>query len=202
MPRPGLSETFIFFFFALLGAGQLVAQDEKDLAKQLANPVSSLVSVPFPGNFDHKVGPFDQGHRFSLNVQPVSLNEDWNLVSRTIFPIIRQDDVLPGTPRKTGTGDTVQSVFFSPAEPTEGGITWGLGPVFLVATASEPQLGSEKWGAGPTGVVLKQSGPWTISALVNHIWSFAGDDNRDDMDSTFIQPFFAYTTLDAWTITV
>lgn len=191
----------------LLGTvnGQAQAQGQSELAKELANPVSSLISVPFQGNLDRQVGPLDQGHRFTLNVQPVipiSLNPEWNLVSRTILPVIRQDDVFPGAPRKTGLGDTVQSLFLSPAQPTEGGVTWGVGPVFLLPSATEPQLGTEKWGAGPTGVVLKQTGPWTIGALVNHIWSFAGDDSRDDVDSTFIQPFFAYTTPDAWTLTL
>lgn len=188
----------------LLLAALVSAQDSADLAKKLANPVSSLISVPFQSNFDYDVGPFDQGRRYTLNIQPVipvSLNEKWNLISRTIVPVINQEDVLPQTPEKTGLGDTPQSLFFSPAEPVNG-ITWGLGPAFLLPTATEPELGTEKWGAGPTGVVLKQTGGWTIGALVNHIWSFGGSDNRSDVNSTFVQPFFAYTTPNAWTFTL
>jgi hypothetical protein len=71
--------------------------------------------------------------------------------------------------------------------------------VFLLPTATDELLGGEKWGAGPTAVALKQSGPWTVGALANHIWSFAGDDRREDVNATFIQPFVSYTTKDAWT---
>lgn len=30
-------------------------------------------------------------------VIPITLNEDWNVISRTILPITYQDDVFPGT---------------------------------------------------------------------------------------------------------
>ncbi|EJL58445.1 hypothetical protein PMI09_00155 [Rhizobium sp. CF122] len=63
-------------------------------------------------------------------------------------------------------------------------------------------MGSGKWGAGPTAVALKQEGPWTYGMLANHIWSFAGQNNRDDIRSTFLQPFVAYTTPEAWTFTL
>lgn len=79
---------------------------------------------------------------------------------------------------------------------------WGVGPVFLAPAATDPLLGTGKWGAGPTGVVLKQFNGWTVGALANHIWSFAGDGDRADVSSTFMQPFISYTTTDAWTFTL
>lgn len=63
-------------------------------------------------------------------------------------------------------------------------------------------LGSGKWGLGPTAVVLKQDGPWTYGALANHIWSVAGNSDRPDISSTFLQPFISYTTPDAWTFSL
>jgi hypothetical protein len=42
-------------------------------------------------------------------------------------------------------------------------------------------------------VFLKQENGWTYGALVNHIWSFAGEDVRADVSRTFIQPFVTYT---------
>jgi hypothetical protein len=97
-------------------------------------------------------------------------------------------------------GDTVQSLFFSPKQPTSGGLIWGVGPVLLLPTASNEALGSERWGLGPTAVVLKQAGPWTIGALANHIESVAGKDHRADISATFLQPFLSYITRTKTTI--
>jgi len=171
------------------------AQDTEALAKQLANPIASLSSVPLQLNYDDGVGPFDDGDKFTLNVQPVipvSISEDWNMISRTIIPIASQRNIFPGAGSQFGLGDTVQSLFFSPKALTAGGWTWGVGPVFLIPTATDELLGGEKWGAGPTGVALRQTADgWTYGALFNHIWSFAGDDNRADINATFLQPFLA-----------
>jgi hypothetical protein len=176
--------------------------DQQELAKKLANPIAALISVPFQLNYDQEIGPTEDGGRWTLNIQPVipiSLSEDWNLISRTILPVVWQDDIFPGAGSQWGTGDAVQSLFFSPKAPTASGWIWGAGPVFLLPTGSDDLLTADKWGAGPTVVVLKQAGPWTYGALSNHIWSFAGDDDRGDISATFLQPFVSYTTPTAWT---
>jgi hypothetical protein len=133
-------------------------------------------------------------------VVPITLNEDWNVISRTILPIVSQSDIFPGSGSQSGIGDVVQSVFFSPKEPTAGGWIWGAGPVLLIPTGSDDLLTTDKWAAGPTAVLLRQQGPWTYGGLANHLWSFAGSDNRTDVDATFLQPFVSYTTPTAWSV--
>jgi len=182
------------------------APDAQELAKKLANPIASLISVPLQSNFDCNIGPTDDGCRYTMNVQPVipvSLSDDWNMISRTILPITYQNDIFPGAGDQFGLGDTTQSFFFSPKAPSSfGGLIWGVGPVFLIPTATDDLLGTEKFGIGPTAVVLKQTGHWTIGMLANQIWSVAGNDDRADVSQLFLQPFISYTTTDAWTFTV
>jgi len=171
------------------------ADRDAELAKQLQNPVASLISLPFQNNFEFNLGPNDDGFKYTLNFQPVipvSLSKNWNLIIRTIVPIVSQDDVIPGT-SQSGLSDITQSFFFSPKKPV-GGLILGFGPVMLYPTATDSLLGTERWGAGPTFLVLKQVGGWTYGALLNHIWSYAGDEQRDYVSSTFIQPFISYTT--------
>jgi hypothetical protein len=119
------------------------------------------------------VGPFHQPQGV-LNIQPVipiTINDDWNLITRVITPVISQPKFSPTDHREFGLGDMNPTFFLSPAKPGE--IIWGIGPTFLLPTATDNNLGNHRWGAGPGAVVLTIQGPWVVGALVNNIWSFA-----------------------------
>jgi len=185
------------------GARAFAEESQAELAKKLNNPVASLISVPLQSNWDFGIGPAD-AMRYTLNVQPVipfSISKDWNLITRTIVPIIYAESPVTGGSNESGLGDTTQSFFLSPKEPVHGWII-GVGPAFLWPTAANSALGTGKWGAGPTFVVLWQDKGWTIGMLANHIWSYAGPNDRANVSSTFLQPFVAYTTKTYTTLTV
>lgn len=179
---------------------QTAADDTQELAKKLANPVASLISVPFQGNFDFGMGPAGDGFKFTLNIQPVipvSLSDDWNLISRTILPVVYQSDVV-GTSHQFGLGDTIQTLFFSPKKNKR--FIWAAGPQILIPTATNAFLGTQKLGLGPAVLALKQEGQWTVGALTGHIWSVAGKGSRAAVSLTNLQPFISYATKTAWTI--
>jgi hypothetical protein len=194
--RPVPTATLLLACLAVLLPGSGTAQEAappgaEDLAKQLSNPVASLVSLPFQMNWEQGVGP-GEDTRTVLNIQPVmpfTLSPGMNLIARVIAPLVSQPPLSPGSAATFGLSDLLVSGFFSPSKPSA--LIWGVGPALSLPSTSDPTLGSGKWSAGPTFVVLRQDGPWTIGALANHLWSWAGDSDRGDVNQTFLQPFLA-----------
>ena len=191
--------TMMLFLAATLTAASLwagEAEENENLVKKSLNPVADLISLPIQNNWDWGIGPAG-AMRFTMNVQPVipvSVSEDLNVIIRTITPIISQQSPIPNSGgTASGLGDITQSFFLSPKDEVHGWIV-GVGPAFLYPSAADSRLGSGKWGAGPTFVVLKQRSGWTYGMLANQIWSYAGQSDRSEVSSAFLQPFLAYST--------
>ncbi len=183
---------------SLAVAGVANGQDSADLAKTVQNPLASLVTLPFQANYNADYGPSDRT-LFNLNVQPVIpfTGEKWNVISRTIIPI---NSVPVGeTESEFGLGDATLSLFWSPAKPAK--LTWGLGPIIGLPTASNPEvLGSEKLSLGPTGVVFYGIGSWTMGTVVSNLWSVAGDSDRADINMLTAQYFLNFNFGNGWAL--
>ena len=169
-----------------------LAADAADLAKAAQNPIASMISLPIQYNANLNVGPSDRTQHV-VNIQPVipvSLNADWNLITRTIVPIVSAP--VPGSERTDGIGDLQLSLFLSPAR-SQGWI-WGAGLIMQANSATDDLLGQGKWGLGPTAVALRmeKGSPWVYGALVNNVWSVGGDDHRANVNQMLIQPFLNY----------
>lgn len=186
----------VLLMLAVSAMGQEASEEE--LAKATQNPVGDLISVPFQNNMTFGVGP-DEELMNILNIQPVwpfSVNENWNLITRTILPVMSLPAGIYPDNGITGLGDVVFTAFLAPAVPGE--IIWGAGPVLSLPFATDDVLGSKKWGIGPSVVVVKMSGPWVFGGLVNNIWSFAGDDDRADVNQMLVQPFLNFNMPGGW----
>jgi len=190
-------------FFMLSGAvgltlvamGQcLAALSATELAKLAQNPVANLISVPFQNNTNFNVGPQKKTQNV-LNIQPVipiTVNKDWNVITRTIVPVISQPAFTPNQDRENGIGDTVFTAFLSPANAD--GLIWGVGPVVQVPTNSNDRLGNDRWGLGPSAVALRleKGSPWVYGALVNNIWSVSSSSKDPSYNNFLLQPFLNY----------
>lgn len=193
--------------FALAGviafaASSAVAQQEdtEALAKKAQNPIANLISVPVQTNTNFNVGPLN-GTQEVINIQPVipiKLSDDWNVITRWITPLIYQPQFGPGQGDAFGLGDIQPSFFFSPAG---GDLIWGVGPTVVVPTATNRVLGQGKLSFGPTAVIVYTPGHWVLGALVNNVWSVAGDSHRASVNQGLLQPFVNYNLEGGWYLT-
>jgi len=209
-----LHTIFRAFVFAFLGAilalpasaepkvgdGIIEAGEDEtsELARAVQNPVASMISLPFQNNTNFNFGPLEKTQNV-LNIQPVipfALNEDWNLITRTILPVVSQPAFTPMQDRKFGLGDTVFSAFLSPRD--SGQLIWGVGPALLLPTSTDDRLGAGEWGAGPSAVVLTMRGPWVVGSLFSNVWSFTGD---EQVNLFTWQYFVNYNLDDGWYLT-
>lgn len=174
---------------------ETVAQNSKEeLSKQAANPVADLISFPFQNNLNINQGPFDRNTNI-LNIQPVIPLLGGKVITRTVMPIVNIPDYGNESGKLTsGIADIVFTAFY---KPESKGLTWGFGPVLEIPTGGSMR-GSEKWSAGPSALVLVTPGDWTIGALINNVWSFAGDSNRGNVNRMLLNAFVTRQLGNGW----
>lgn len=183
----------------LMTSSTLIAADTEALAKAAQNPIANMISLPFQNNTNLNIGSNDETQNI-LNIQPVwpfAINDDWNLITRTIAPVVSQPDIFTGEGRVNGIGDIIFTAFLSPSAPSE--ITWGVGPMILMPTATDDTLGQDTWAAGISGVILAMPGKFVVGSLVSNIWSVGGGDA--DINLFTWQPFLNYNMADGWYLT-
>ena len=195
----------VFFLFSVIVSARegdgIIEPGENataELARAAQNPIASMISLPFQNNTDFNFGPKDKTLN-TMNIQPVipfSLNDDWNVITRTIIPVVSQPEIIPGQDRETGLGDITFTAFFSPKD--SGRWIWGVGPVVLLPTNTDDRLGADEWGAGVSAVVLTIRGPWVVGSLFSNVWDIDGD---IDIDVFTWQPFINYNMDRGWYLT-
>lgn len=200
----GVLALFLFGTATVFAADELTpntaASDTEELAKKAQNPVADMISVPVQSNFNFNTGP-SKATVDVFNLQPVipfHITKDWNLITRTILPIVNQPSLAPGYPSAFGLGDLNPTFFFSPSKPSK--FIWGFGPTMTIPTGTDSILTSGKWSAGPAAVLLTIQGPVVAGVLINNQWSFAGWGDKD-VNQLLMQPFFNYNLPEGWYLT-
>ena len=171
------------------------------LAEKLQNPVGDLISVPFQNNTNFGVGPHN-GTQNVLNIQPVipiHVNADWNVITRTILPLVWNPSFGPGQDATFGSAPTVFTAFLSPSVPVDGWV-WGAGPVAQIPTMSSTTFGSNIWGMGPAAVIVRTSHPWVYGTLVNNVFSLGGTSKPGGTRYSVmtVNPFVNYNFGEGW----
>ena len=175
--------------------------DASALADKLANPIASLISVPFQFNYDRGIGADHGGTAVTMKFQPVvpfAIGKDWTYIVRPIVPLewLRDLDGFSGN----GVGPIAVETFFSPT--STGKTIWGIGPYMSFPSASGPEYGSKQWGVGVSFVGMVRPGSWTIGMLGYQSWNAGGSAVGGTTNTTYWQPFVSYVTKDAWTFTL
>ncbi len=168
--------------------GLSFAQSTEELAKASQNPLTTMINVPVQNNSNLGIGSDDSTQNI-LNVQPVipfEINDDWNLITRTIIPVVSYPGALTKEGRVNGIGDTTVTGWFSPND--SGDLIWGVGPVLLLPTATDDVLGSDKWGAGLSTILVTMPGNWVMGILFSNVWSFGGAGEKDV--NLFVSQYF------------
>jgi hypothetical protein len=196
--QPWISVTVLAAILLLEAMHAHAEMSAEELAKLAQNPVGNLISVPFQNNTNLNFGP-EKGTQDILNIQPVipiEVDKDWNIITRTILPVIWMPSLSAQIGSKSGIGDIQFSALLSPGNP--GQWIWGAGPIFQLPTDSSAELGNRNWGLGPEFVILhlEHDDPWVYGAIVNNIWSLTSNKQGGSYSNGLIQPFVNYNVPD------
>ncbi len=192
-------------------------QSTEALAAAAQNPVAAMYSLPFQNHTYFDAGRSHNKTADVLNIQPVLpfTVGDWNIISRTIAPLIYVPSITTGAgigslgedttaasagplgiPETFGLGDINQTFYFSPA--AANAFIWGVGPSLNLPTATDHVIGSGKFSMGPAAVGLIMPKPWAVGVLARQLFSVIGPNGRADVNQTLLQPFVNYNLPNGW----
>jgi hypothetical protein len=181
------------------------AQEIKKLAEEVQNPVSDLVRAGFTNGTSFGAGA--NNHLFNVFAFEASTTRrfgDWALLNRLTIPLpyLPASAIEDKTGSMTGLGDIEYTGFFARDESKRRfKLIGGIGPTFILNTATDDRLGLGKWSVGPTLAIVSIPDPWVMGAIVRNLWSFAGDDQRRKVNLFSIQPFVNYNFSNGWYLT-
>ena len=193
----------------MIQSGELTSShgniDTVGIAKKLSNPIANMISLPLQYEFSRGVGANQGGSEQTLLFQPVmpfSLGGGDSFIVRPIIAGVRETNIQGENGQSFsgyGMGNLTVETFYAPN--TNSSWIYGVGPYLSSPAGSGGKFGSQQTGVGVTGVVLNRQGPWTYGLLGYQSWSVGGDPTFGTQNNLYLQPFVAYTTKEALTVT-
>ena len=107
-------------------------------------------------------------------------------------------NVSPGLEIEAGINDLLTAFWFSKKGNHHGKHHFSLGFAAQLPTASTDMLGSGKWSIGPSFDYEYESGRLFAGAIALQLWSFAGDNDRKDVNYLMVKPFAVYKLNPDW----
>ena len=181
--------------------GEAGGSSARELAKGITNPVSDVWSLQFQFNNVRLENEEWVNTLYFQPVMPVSLTEDWNLITRpviTVYNSVPYPTATGDIERTTTFGDTILAQVLSPAN-TEPWI-FGVGPTWIFPTAGSDFTGQGKWQVGPAVGAGYITDEFMIAALAQQWWSFEGDEDRPDTSQLNLLPLVYKYFDDGWSV--
>ncbi len=204
-PEPDTPETTSYD-----DANDLAHADLAEIDRKLNNPLTNLWSLTFQNNTTVHEGDAIDDREVSNNFffQPflpfaVGSQKDTMLTFRPVFPLVTKPvftapDLRNASGHDTGLGDIQLLTLMGPSTPD--GLVWGGGATFIFPTATKETLGQGQYQAGPAAMAFNIGKPWIYGMLIQHWWSYAGDNDRSDTSQTDLQYTIRYSLANAWSV--
>jgi hypothetical protein len=177
---------------ALMVAAPATAQDaDSDALAQANNPLADAASLSLQTLYTGNLTGIDESANSVLlrGAQPFQMFGS-TVITRFTLPINTFPDRT--LDHETGVGDLnlFAAYLIDVGNPA---ISFGIGPQITAPTAAEDALGSGKWSGGIVNVLFNASSPiFQYGYLLTWQASFAGDDDRADVNVANFQPFLFY----------
>lgn len=174
--------------FLILAQLQPVAA-QSNAAEQLSE-APGFFALPVELDFDNGAANGDATILRMMPLYTFPVLETWKLVNLAIISAADAPGVpeFPGdtsSGQATGLSDLLHASFVTPHR--SGDFIWGAGLMLALPTATDDALGSGKWDAGPAFRLTYRTELWNLGVIAGQRWSFAGDDDRPDVNQLLIR---------------
>ncbi|MDH5429799.1 MAG: neuromedin U [Nitrospirota bacterium] len=190
---------------SILGNPFAHPQEITKLAEQAQNPISDLVRLGVVNRTLFGAGANNHlFNTFNLQASTTKRFGDWALLNRLVVPLryLPASAIEDKNGSLTGLGDIEYTGFFARDESKRRfKLIGGVGPTFVLNSATDDRLGSGKWSVGPTLAIVSIPNPWVVGAIAGNLWSFAGDHQRLKVNMFLVQPFLNYNFANGWYLT-